>query len=141
MNSRKYLVGVVLISLLIWGPVEHSWPAWFVIRVSYLLIISILVWFLLKWIWILWKPDAEEENRLARALSAATSGVLLTLAIVEIIADTHIGNTMQVQTRDGIEDVGDFVIMKGPDFGNAFMLMIASAFAFWFSVSKEKSKN
>ncbi len=94
MTSQKYLVGVVFIFLLIWGPIDHSWPAWLVIRISYLIVIPIIVWFLLKWIWRIWKPNTEAEDRLTRALVSATSGALFALAIIELTSDTDIGNTI-----------------------------------------------
>ena len=34
MGSRKYLVGVLVVALLIWGPIDHSWPAWLLIRIG-----------------------------------------------------------------------------------------------------------
>ncbi len=140
MNSRKYLVGVLVVVLLIWGPIDHSWSAWFAIRMGYLIAIPVAAWFLLGWIWRIWQPDAASENRFERALGGATAGVFLVLAILEAMADTHIGNTMWVRTRDGMEAVGDDIVLHGPDWRNVLMLLAAAGFAVWFSVAKRESK-
>ena len=141
MASRKYLVGVVAVVLLIWGPINHSWPAWLAIRTGYLILIPLATWFLLAWIYKMWQPDAETEGRLQRSLAGATAGVLLVFAIIRAMADTHIGNTQWV--RDGYggkEAVGEDIILQGPDWGTVIMLAVASAFCFWFSISKSKSQ-
>lgn len=139
MYSRKYIVGVVFFSLLIWGPIDHSLNLWLLIRITYLIIIPVLVWFLLKWLWNYWQPSLETEDRLERSLASATSGVLFVLAIIEATRKFHIGNTMTVQTRDGWEDVGDYIIMQGANWGGAFILFIFAIIAFWYSISKRDS--
>jgi hypothetical protein len=88
MASRKYLVGVTAVVLLIWGPIDHSWPAWLAIRLGYLFVIPLITWFLLGWIWKVWQPDEETENRLYRSLIGATAGVLLIFAVLEAKAVT-----------------------------------------------------
>ncbi len=139
MSSRKYIVGMVFVALLIWGPIDHSWPAWLVIRTSYLVAIPLATWFV-GWIWRVWQPDAVTENRLVRALAGATGGVFVVLAIFGAMAETHIGNTMWFRTRDGMEAVGDDIVLSGPDWGNVMMLIGAAGFAFWFSIAKRESK-
>ena len=140
MTSQKYLVGVVFISLLIWGPIDHSWPAWLAIRITYLVVIPVIGWFLLKWIWRIWQPNAEAEDRLIRALASATSGVLFVLSIFELMSLTHIGNTMWKQTREGMESVGEDIIVQGPDWGAAIILFVLCAFSFWYSISSREEK-
>ena len=140
MTSQKYLTGVVFITLLIWGPIDHSWPSWLAIRISYLIVIPVIVWFLLKWIWIIWPPKTEVEDRLIRALTSATSGVLFVFAILELMSETHIGNTMWIQTREGREAVGDDIIVQGPDWGAAIILFVLAVLTFWYSIYKEEEK-
>jgi hypothetical protein len=140
MSSRKYLVGALVVALLIWGPIDHLWPVWLAIRIGYLIAIPVAAWFLLGWIWRVWHPDAATETRFERGLGGATGAVFVVLAIFEAMADTHIGNTMLVRTRDGMEAVGDDIVLSGPDWGNVLMLLIVAGFAFWFSVAKSKSK-
>ena len=139
MNSRKYIVGVVFVSLLFWGPIDHSLKLWLLIRITYLIIIPVIVWFLFKWLWNYWQPNLETEDRLERALAGATSGVLFVLSIIEATRKFHIGNTMSVQTRDGWEDVGDYIILHGANWGGALVLFIFAIIAFWYSISKRDS--
>lgn len=141
MSARQYIMGLIVAVLLFWGPIDQSWPAWFAIRVGYLIAIPLAAWFILRWIWKQWKPDAQAEDRLLRSLTAATGCVLVVMAITEALADHHIGNTLWIQTRDGREAVGDDIVSPGPDWGNVFMFVIAAGFAFWFSMDKsEKSE-
>jgi hypothetical protein len=115
MTSQKYLVGIIFLSLLIWGPIDHSWSVWLVIRISYLIAIPVIVWFLLKWIWKIWQPNLETEDRLIRALVSATSGGVFVLAIFELTSDTNIGNTI--------------------------ILFVLCAVTFGYSISKHEEKN
>ena len=140
MDSRKYLLGVVVVVLLIWGPINHSWPAWLAIRICYLIVIPLAIWFLLAWIWRVWQPDTETEDRLLRSLAGATAGVLLIFAILEAMAETHVDNTQWVRTLDGMEAVGEDIVLPGPDWVVVIMLAAASVFSFWLSISKPKSK-
>ena len=140
MSCRKYLVGVLVFALLVWGPIDDSWPAWLAIRIGYLIAIPLATWFLLAWIWRVWQPDAASENQLKRVLAGATAGALLVLAIFEATADTHVDNTKWVRTYDGREAVGDWITLPGPDWVAVVMLLAASAFSLWISISKTASK-
>jgi hypothetical protein len=110
------------------------------IRIGYLIAVPVAAWFLLAWIWRVWEPDAAAEDRLERALGAATGGVLAILAILAVTADTHTENTMSVLTRDGWEDVGDDIVVPRPDLRAAFVWIVLSGGAFWFSITKKESK-
>lgn len=139
MDSRKYLVGVVFISLLIWGPIEHSWPLWPVIRIGYLIIFPLITWYILGWIWRILSPKEETEDRLERALASATGGALLVFAILNALAKTHVDNTEWIQTRDGMEAIGDDIIVQGPNWGATTILVIIAVIAFWYSISKRET--
>jgi hypothetical protein len=140
MGARRYLVGAVAVALLVWGPIDDTWPAWLVIRIGYLIAIPVAIWFLLGWIWRVWQPDVVTEERLERALAGVTGGVFMVLAILAAIEDTHIGNTMWIQTRDGMEAVGDDIVLSGPDWFKVVILIAVAGFSFWFSVAKRKPK-
>jgi hypothetical protein len=137
MGCRKYIVGATAVALLIWGPLDHSWPAWLAIRIGYIVALPVATWFLLGWLWGVWKPDAASEARLGRALACLTGTVLVVLATIEVMADTHLGNTQWVRTRDGMEAVGDDIVLHGPDWGVVIMLFVAAGFAFWFSITHQ----
>jgi len=130
MASRKYLVGVVAAVLLIWGPLDHSWPAWMAIRIGYLILVPLATWFLLGWIWRKWQPSPGAEKRLQRSLAATTAGVLLVLAIIEAIADTHVLMT---------EHMDEGIVVTGPNWLAVILLLIVSVYAFRFSMSESES--
>jgi hypothetical protein len=79
MSSRKYIVGVLVVALVIWGPIDESWPAWLAIRIGYLVAIPLAAWFLLGWLYRVWRPNVLS---LEGALAGATGKVLLGMLIV-----------------------------------------------------------
>lgn len=120
MGARIYIVGVIVVALLIWGPLDHSWPAWFAIRTGYLIAIPVAASFLLGWIWRMWQPDRATEDRFERALYAGTAGVFVYLAILD-------GKlTHGVIPHPGWQKVGGYLFFAG--------------IAFWFSVAKRESE-
>ena len=131
MNSRKYIVVIVVVALAFWGPIDHSWPAWLPIRTGYLIGMPVAAWFLLGWIWKAWQPDAAAEDRLQRALAAATAGVLAILAIL----------AARVESHTNVDEFGDnHVVLAGPDWLKVIMLIAAAGFALWFSITKKESR-
>jgi hypothetical protein len=139
MSIRKYLVGVLAFVLLIWGPIDHSWPAWFLIRALYLIAVPTAAWFILSWIWKVWRPDQSIENRLTRTLAGATAGALFVGAILAAQTDHHFECTQVVRALDGYECVGDYVLVPGADWGQALILTLAAGFAFWYGVRADDS--
>lgn len=141
MFFRQYLVTVIFIALLIWGPIDHSLKGWLIIRTAYLIIIPVLIYFLLAWIWNKWEPSEKVEDALERILSGLICAVLILMAIIEATSKEHIGNTKWIQTREGREAVGDDVVLSGPDWGNIIMLVIISIVVFVIGVMKVKTKD
>lgn len=137
-NSRMYLVGVLVVVLLIWGPLDNSRLAWVAIRIAYLILAPVAAWFVLKWIWKVWQPDAATETRFERALAGAIAGVLVVLAVLAATEKTHIGNTKWVRTRDGMEAVGEDIVLPGPDWQVVLALAAFAVVAFTLSVAKRK---
>ena len=141
MNFRNYIVGTIFIIFLIWGPIDHEWPAWLFIRIGYLILIPVGVWFIVKWVWSTWLPTQDEENVIDKLFAGLISLGLWTLAVLKATSKTHIGNTKWIQTRDGMEAVGDDIVLKGPDLGIAIMIGIAAFCILWFGVIQKKSAN
>ena len=139
MSVRKYLVGVLAFVLLIWGPIDHSWPAWFLIRALYLIAVPTAAWFILSWIWKVWRPDTSTENRLTRTLAGVTAGALLVGAILAVQTKHHFVCTQEVRTPEGYECVGDYVLVPGSDWGQALILTVAAGLAFWYGVRADDS--
>lgn len=140
MNFRNYLAGTIFVVLLIWGPIDHSWPAWLVIRIGYLILVPLSVWLLLGWVWNHWQPNKKLEITLERILSGIVCIALFAFAIHEIISKTHIGNTQWIQTRDGTEAVGDDIILPGPDWVNIFVIVVIALIVLWFGVLRKGTK-
>ena len=61
MKNREYIAMAVAIILLLWGPIDHSWPFWLAIRIGYLILIPLFTWFLLGLIWKAWQPNEKGE--------------------------------------------------------------------------------
>jgi biotin transporter BioY len=136
MTFRKYLTWTILVVLAIWGPFDHSQKPWLAIRIGYLIIIPLLVWFIVGWSWHRWQPNDKLESLLIRCLSGIIFIALIALAYLEATSTTHFGNTQIFRTRDGYEYVGDDILLQGPDIGNVFVLMILAILILWFGVLK-----
>ena len=138
---RKWFVGALGFALGQWLP--WSFPprlnqlAFGYARIACIVGILLTVWFILGWIWRVWEPNAKTEERMERGLAAAIGGVLLVMAVHAQMADTHIGNTKWVYTRDGYEAVGEDVVMLGPDPDIFVMLIMGAVTAFVFSLPKD----
>ena len=137
MTFRIYVTETIFGILLIWRSVDHSWPLFLLIRTSYLILIPFIVWLLLGWIWNRWQPTDKLEVTLNRILSGTISIGLFIFAIIEATSTTHIGNTQTIRTRDGYEDVGDYIELPGPDYGNVFVILIIAILVLWFGQLKK----
>jgi hypothetical protein len=140
MGFRTYLVVTIMVALLIWGPINHSWPAWLAIRIGYLIVVPTMVWLLLRCLWNYWQPNSKTEIVLERILSGLICVTLFTLAFLEATSKMHIDNTKWIQTRDGMEAIGDDIVVKGPDWGNALIIVIIALLVLWFGVLKKGTK-
>ena len=141
MTFRNYLSGTILVVLLIWGPIEHSWPAWLAIRIGYLILVPLTVWFLLGWAWNYWQPNDKIEVLLNRFLSGMICIALFTLAVLEATSKKHIGNTQWIRTWDGAEAVGEDILLQGPDWVTVFIIATIALFVLWLGVIKRGKKS
>lgn len=89
MFFRKYFVAIIFLTLLMWGPIDHAWPAWLVMRLGYLILIPLMFWFLLTWIWNKYEPGSRTEDILERTISSIICLFLIVLSIFEINAKTR----------------------------------------------------
>lgn len=83
-GSRNILTAALVLILCIFGPLDHSWPAWLAIRIGYLIAIPTVTRLLLNWIWKRCSPTEKTEDRFERALYAVMAGILATWAIQSI---------------------------------------------------------
>ena len=126
--------------LLIWGPIDYSWPAWLAIRTGYLILIPMVVWLLLGWVWNYWQLSKKLDTTLETILSGIICITLIVLAVLEATSKIHIRNTRLIQTKDGMEGVGDGLLAKGPDWGIVLFLVVVALLFFWFGVLRKGFK-
>lgn len=138
---RGYITLIVFVVLLLWGPIDYSWPYWLGIRIGYLILIPIVVSLLLKLIWKVIQPSQKVESILERILFSFVFIAFIILAGLVATSKTHIENTKVVRTHDGYEAVGDDIVVPGPDYGNALLLVFIAILIFWYGLLKKGSKN
>lgn len=140
MTFKNYLAGTIFLILLIWGPIDHSWSEWLLIRIAYLILIPLIVWLILGWVWNHWQLEEKLDVKLNRIISGTISVGLFVFAIINATSTAHIDNTQTIRTRDGYEDVGDYIALPGPDYGNVFIIVMIAILVLWFGVLKKDSK-
>lgn len=140
MKFRAFLTLTVLFLLLIWGPIDHSWPYWLAVRIGYLVLVPLLVWALVGWLWARWSPSAKREHSLNCILSGLISIALLAFAFLEATSKTHVGNTQWIGTQNGMEAVGDDIVLHGPDYTNVFLLTVFALLFFGLGVLRKRPK-
>lgn len=84
----------------------------------------------------------SSSKKLGHALKRVLYGVicvfLLMYAYRKATSETHIGNTEVIQTRDGTEDVGEDIILPGPDWGGVFLAVFIGYIIFRYGVLQKK---
>jgi ABC-type Na+ efflux pump permease subunit len=106
-----------------------------------LIAVPILVWLFVGWLWDYFLLSDALGEFLGRVLSTIIFAVLVILAILEATAKTHVGNTLWVRTKDGMEAVGDPVLVNGPDWRTVFVLAILAALFLLFGVFRIGKKS
>jgi hypothetical protein len=122
-KNRNYIVGIVFVALLIFGPVQ---PYGMVVRAVYLAGIPAVLWLTLRYGGEKLELRPDDNDRLNRSITAAIAGMLVVAAFQAATA-THHGECTQT-VRDGqggYECVGDTVTVKGPDYGMAFIWIVS----------------
>ena len=79
--------------------------------------------------------DSISKDRLKRGVAGIVAGILLVWAYQAATSKFHSECTQY--TRD-YECVGDYVGVKGPDYGEAFMLLVFAGIAASYAVSKHE---
>ncbi len=144
MNFRPTLVTAILIGLLLFGPIDHTSKYGLLIRLGYLALIPLSIHLLLRIIWNRLEPNEKVEKLLGRILAIVLSVAVFIGAIAQAMSKYHIGNTQWVRAVDGMEAVGDDIVLPGPDWFSVALLLVISVVIFWVGVIKatpEGSKN
>ena len=134
-DFRNSLTAAIVLLLGIYGPVDHSNSSYFLIRLGYLIFFPILIWFGIGWLWKRFNLTERLEQILSRILFFIFGSSMIFLAVLEFNAKTHVGNTQYVQTRDGVEDVGEDIVLNGPDYRLIILYLVVAIFFFWISIS------
>ncbi|HRN70871.1 MAG TPA: hypothetical protein PLS49_06860 [Candidatus Woesebacteria bacterium] len=142
MGFRAYLTTAIFIILLIWGPIDHSLPAWLAIRIGYVILIPLTAGLLLRWIWKQWQPTKKMEITLGRILSGIICITLFVFAVLQAIAKTHIDNTEWIGggRDEAPEPVGDWIVLPGPNWDSVFILALIGVLFLWLGVIKPSNK-
>ena len=141
MSFINYLTKIIFLSLLFFGPLDYSWPAWFAVRIAYLILIPILFRLLLKWTWGYFKPSLKFENSLHLLLSGIIVIVFLFIAYQEVSSTSHIGSLYSRLTRDGHETFGPDILITGPNRLNVFFSILIALLVLWFGIIKRINNN
>jgi len=136
-KNRNYIVGIVFVALLVFGPVQ---PYGMVIRVAYLAAIPAIFWLALRYVGGKLNMDPFDNDRLNRGITAAIAGMLIVTAYQSATATHHGECTQTVRDGQGEYDcVGDIVKSKGPDRGIAIMWIVFAGVAFWVATSRKSN--
>jgi len=137
-ENINFIVILITVLLLLFGPIQ---PYGMIIRITYLIIIPIIIWYSLKYFGSSWNMDKISNDRLNRTLAAIVAGMLLVSAYSSYTTKYHTECDQYIQTRDGRECVGDYVTVKGADKSGMIMKLIFAGFAIWFSVAKKPEED
>lgn len=132
-NNRNLIVAIFFVVLLLWGPIT---PYGLIVRIAYLVVLPIILWFILGYVGNQWKADKSTNNRLTRGIAGIIAGVMFVGAYLSFTAHYHTECTQSVQTRDGSECVGDYVTAPGRDISGAIISVALGAVATWYAISK-----
>lgn len=136
-GNISYIVIIIFVVLVLYGPFLFDS---LLFRLGYLILVPLVLWYGLRFFGKKWDLDKIDNDRISRAISGLLAGVLVVLAILSLSQKYHSECTQEVQTRDGTECVGDYVTVKGPDKGGAFIELLFAGLAIWHAVSK-RSEN
>lgn len=134
-NNRNYIVGIVFVLLLVFGPVQ---PYGLAIRFAYLAAIPAVLWLALRYGGRKLDLRPDGNDRLSRAITAAIAGILTVAAYQAATAKFHGECTQTVRDgQGGYECVGNIVTVIGPDYGAAFMWIVLAAVLFWVAATRK----
>ncbi len=134
----NFIVIVFTGVILLWGPIE---PYGASIRIAYLIILPVLLWYGLKYSRNFWEMDELTNNYLTRALTAMLAAGFFIMAYFAFTADYHSECTQEIQTRDGTECVGDYVQVEGPDIFQGLFLLVLGGYAINNAISKKHNED
>ncbi|RYE56001.1 MAG: hypothetical protein EOP48_09000 [Sphingobacteriales bacterium] len=139
MNFPNLLALTAFVALLLFGPINHDWPAYFLIRLGYLILVPGILWLLSRRILRSLSVSKAKEKLLERTLFAMIALTFLTFAILTALQKNHVGNTKYVRYADGVEPVGDDILVAGADWGSVYVLLGLATVTFIVGVVRNKT--
>ena len=131
--SGLFAVSLFVI-LLVWGPINHSWQYFWVVHLTTLIVPPYLLFFLLEYLNKRFQLSLEIQKKIEKFFWTGWSVLLIIWAIDIFQTPYHFESTQVIRTRDGMEDVGDSVMLEGADIGGAFILIIMAMIILFFGV-------
>jgi len=129
-SIRNYITIIVVVFFC----VTFSYPdAWYglLFRFSYLIAAGVGTWFVLRRVWKSWLPDPNAQYKFDLLVIGATAGILVTLMVQEMTAETHLDNTEWI--RVGVnerEPAGEWYEAEGPDIMKSFLWGVLLVFVY-----------
>ncbi len=139
MKFRDNFAIFIFFILLIFGPIDCSGTAGLIVRIGYVLLIPAIFWFLLKWVWEKRKPSMRLEENLNKGINGSICVILVVIAVLDFVADSHVINDNVIRNQYGMEAVGEDIIVSGPDTGMAVFTLFFAVVIFWYGVVRRKS--
>lgn len=138
MYFRKYFLGVLCIYLFIWKPIYFDWEFFFLIELACLFLLYRILFYLSGFIWQRYNISPKMDSLFSRFLSGFFAVFFLSEAYLFATSKTHLGNSMRVVTRDGYENLGDDIVLPGPDYVLSFICILFSIALFNHTFSSYK---
>lgn len=138
MSSNYYFSILLFVFLLVWGPLFNSQPYSLIIRISYLILIPVSTNYLILWLWKRFDVSKDFDRFFKRILSIIIGSFLIICAIYYSTIKFHHGNTSVIMTREGLEEVGDDIVIPGVNYGAIFICIFFAYFFFRDAFVKKK---
>lgn len=133
-TNRKVITCIVFLILLLFGSIE---PYGIVIRIAYLIIIPLIIWYGIFYLGGAKSGFKINNEYLNRALASAIAGALLVGAYLAFTSPYHPQCDQYAGHGDNTECVGDYVRASGPDKAAGVLQLVVSGIAFWYAVSEK----
>lgn len=138
MRSNHYFSLVLFVVLLLWGPLFNNEKYGLIIRISYLVLIPFSSNYLLLWVWKRFSVSQNFDKMFKMGLSISIGLFLTIRAIYYSTRNYHQGNTLVKMTREGVEELGDNILLPGRDYGIIFICLLSAYFFFRDAFLKKK---
>jgi len=127
-SNQNLTVGIFVVILLIWGPIE---PYGMIFRIIYLVVLPVLLWLILRYFGSKWNAGTLENDRLTRGIAGALAGAFFVGACIYLTADFHTSCT----------EGGDCMTDVGPNYLSVLVLVGLGIVSAWYAISEHKQES